>query len=56
MRQGVKFNSNKFFKPTRDFNADDVLFSKQSQMDPQHPYHKGVAGGTMNTFHDVGPR
>ena len=27
LRQGVKFNSNKFFKPTRDFNADDVLFS-----------------------------
>lgn len=26
LRQGVKFNSNKFFKPTRDFNADDVLF------------------------------
>ncbi|WP_029698265.1 ABC transporter substrate-binding protein, partial [Franconibacter helveticus] len=24
LRQGVKFNSNKFFKPTRDFNADDV--------------------------------
>lgn len=25
LRQGVKFNSNKFFKPTRDFNADDVI-------------------------------
>lgn len=25
LRKGVKFNSNKYFKPTRDFNADDVI-------------------------------
>ncbi|MCS5946737.1 hypothetical protein LNP25_25440 [Klebsiella variicola subsp. variicola] len=44
----MKFNSNKFFKPTRDFNADDVLFSVLRQMDPQHPYHK-VSQGIMST-------
>src|SRR4029450_12178881 len=27
LRKGVKFHSNANFKPTRDFNADDVLFS-----------------------------
>ncbi len=53
LRQGVKFNSNKFFKPTRDFNADDVLFSVLRQMDPQHPYHK-VSQGNYEYFHDVG--
>jgi ABC-type dipeptide transport system, periplasmic component len=26
LRKGVKFQSNKYFKPTRDFNADDVIF------------------------------
>jgi dipeptide transport system substrate-binding protein len=27
LRKGVKFQSNKYFTPTRDFNADDVIFS-----------------------------
>src|SRR6186997_1938212 len=26
LRHGVKFHSNANFKPTRDFNADDVIF------------------------------
>ncbi|WNN46798.1 ABC transporter substrate-binding protein [Siccibacter colletis] len=53
LRQGVKFNSNKFFKPTRDFNADDVIFSVMRQKDPKHPYHN-VSGGQYEYFHDVG--
>ncbi|AAP95205.1 peptide transporter [[Haemophilus] ducreyi] len=40
LRKGVKFHSNKNFTPTRDFNADDVLFSFNRQLDPQHPYHQ----------------
>lgn len=31
LRQGVKFQSNKSFTPTRDFNADDVIFSFMRQ-------------------------
>src|SRR5947209_13140068 len=31
LRKGVKFHSTKDFKPTRDFNADDVLFSFNRQ-------------------------
>lgn len=31
LRKGVKFQSNKYFKPTRDFNADDVIFSFMRQ-------------------------
>jgi dipeptide transport system substrate-binding protein len=53
LRQGVKFNSNKNFKPTRDFNADDVVFSVLRQKDANHPYHK-VSQGNYEYFHDVG--
>lgn len=53
LRQGVKFNSNKYFKPTRDFNADDVIFSVLRQKDASHPYHK-VSQGTYEYFNDVG--
>ncbi len=53
LRQGVKFNSNKYFKPTRDFNADDVIFSVLRQKDAQHPYHN-VSHGNYEYFTDVG--
>lgn len=53
LRKGVKFNSNKFFKPTRDFNADDVIFSVMRQKDPKHPYHN-VSQGNYEYFNDVG--
>lgn len=49
LRKGVKFHSNKYFKPSRDFNADDVLFSFNRQLDPNHPYHK-VSGGNYEYF------
>ncbi|WP_132585470.1 ABC transporter substrate-binding protein [Pseudomonas aeruginosa] len=39
LRQGVKFHSTDYFKPTREFDADDVLFSFQRMLDPQHPAH-----------------
>lgn len=39
LRKGVKFHENKEFKPSRELNADDVLFSFQRQLDPNHPYH-----------------
>ncbi len=40
LRKGVKFHSNDEFKPTRDFNADDVMFSFERQLNEYHPYHK----------------
>ena len=40
LREGVKFHSNKEFKPTRDFNADDVLFTFNRMLDPDHPFRK----------------
>jgi ABC-type transport system substrate-binding protein len=53
LRKGVQFNSNKFFKPTRDFNADDVLFSVLRQKDANHPYHN-VSRDITNTSTTLG--
>lgn len=49
LRKNVKFQSNKAFKPSRDFNADDVIFSFMRQMDVKNPYHN-VSGGTYANF------
>lgn len=38
LREGVKFHTTPYFTPTRDFNADDVLFTFQRMHDPQHPF------------------
>ncbi|MCO7515607.1 ABC transporter substrate-binding protein [Pseudomonas guariconensis] len=40
LREGVKFHGNKDFTPSRDFNADDVLFTFQRMLDRQHPFRK----------------
>jgi dipeptide transport system substrate-binding protein len=52
LRQGVKFHSNENFTPSREFNADDVLYSFQRQLDPEHPYHE-VSGGQYQYFNDM---
>ncbi len=40
LREGVKFHSTDFFKPTREFNADDVLFTFNRMLDKNHPFRK----------------
>ena len=52
LRKGVKFHSLKDFKPTRDFNADDVIWSFDRQWKPDHPYSK-VSGGKYDYFNDM---
>lgn len=37
LRKGVKFHSNSSFTPTRDFNANDVVYTFKTQLDPKHP-------------------
>ena len=54
LRKGVKFHSNAKFTPTRDFNADDVLFSYNRQADPNHPFAKVTPGQTYAYFEDMG--
>ena len=39
LRKGVKFHSTPWFTPSREMNADDVLWSIQRQHDPKHPWH-----------------
>ncbi len=37
LKKDVTFHSNSFFKPTRKLNADDVIYTFKSQMDPKYP-------------------
>lgn len=38
LRQGVKWQNSTDFQPSRDFNADDVLFTFERQWKKDHPY------------------
>ncbi len=49
LRKGVKFHTTPYFTPTRDFNADDVIFSINRQRLKGHPFHK-VGGGSYEYF------
>ena len=49
LRKGVKFQTTSYFKPTRDFNAEDVLFSINRQRQKDHPYHN-VSGGIYTQY------
>jgi len=40
LRSGVKFHTTDDFKPSRDFNAEDVLFTFQRLLDANHPFRK----------------
>ena len=52
LRKGVKYHANEFFTPTRDFNADDVLFSFNRQRLKDHPYNK-IGGGGYEYFQSM---
>lgn len=54
LRRGVKFHESAKFKPTRDLNADDVLFSYNRMADPNHPFAKTSPGQTYAYFDDMG--
>ena len=54
LRRGVKWhNTSRSFKPTRDFNADDILFSIERQWKEDHPYFK-VTSSNHSYFGDMG--
>ena len=52
LRPGVKFHTTKNFTPTRDFNADDVIYSFIRQWDPNHRDHK-LSGGQYEYFNSM---
>jgi dipeptide transport system substrate-binding protein len=53
LRKGVKWHSNRTYKPTRDFNADDVMFAIERQWKEEHPYFK-VTSPNHSYFNDMG--
>ncbi len=52
LRKDVQFHQTGYFTPTRTLNADDVLFSFNRVLDPEHPFHL-VSGGDYPFFQGV---
>jgi dipeptide transport system substrate-binding protein len=40
LRKGVKFHTTEYFTPSRDFSADDVVFTMNRLVDKDHPFNK----------------
>ncbi|UJF19981.1 peptide ABC transporter substrate-binding protein SapA [Vibrio sp. SS-MA-C1-2] len=53
LRQNITFHTTPWFKPSRYFNADDVVFSFQRILDNKSPYHN-ISGGRYPWFESVG--
>jgi len=49
LRPGVKFHTTEYFTPSRDLNANDVVFSFDRQRLADNPYNQ-VSGGTWEYF------
>lgn len=49
----MKFQSSEIFTPTREMNADDVVFSLERQWKDDHPFHD-VGGSNYDYFKDMG--
>lgn len=54
LRPGVKFQTTEFFTPTRELNADDVIFSLERQWKSDHPWHAYVTGASWEYFSGMG--
>jgi dipeptide transport system substrate-binding protein len=54
LRPGVKFQTTEFFTPTRELNADDVIFSYERQLKADHPWHQYVPGTSWEYFSGMG--
>ena len=53
LRKGVKWQGNKLFTPTRDMNADDIVFMIERQWKEDHPFFK-VTSSNHTYFGDMG--
>jgi dipeptide transport system substrate-binding protein len=54
LRPGVKFQTTEFFTPTRDMNADDVIFSFERQLNADNPWNQYVAGAAWEYLNGMG--
>jgi ABC-type transport system substrate-binding protein len=50
LRKGVKFHTTDFFTPTRDFNADDVIFSFERQGKADNPWQQYTRASTWEYY------
>jgi cationic peptide transport system substrate-binding protein len=53
LRKDVEFHTTRYFTPSRNFNADDVIFSIDRWRLTSHPYHY-VSGGRYPYFESLG--
>src|SRR5215213_4040800 len=53
LRKNVKWQSNKSFKPTRNMNADDIVFMFERQWKEDNPFFK-VTSSDHSYFNDMG--
>ncbi|WOI36574.1 ABC transporter substrate-binding protein [Alteromonas sp. CI.11.F.A3] len=53
LRKDVEFHTTSYFTPSRNFNADDVIFSIDRWRLTSHPYHY-VSGGRYPYFESLG--
>ena len=53
LRPGVKFHTTEYFTPTRDFNADDVIFSFTRQGDPENPWNSYTENASWEYFQSM---
>ena len=54
LRPGVKFQTTDYFTPTRDFNADDVVFSFERQLKADNAWNKYIPEGSWEYFSGMG--
>lgn len=53
LRKGVKFQTTEFFTPTRDFNADDVIFSFERQGNKENLFFAYAGDVTWGYYNDM---
>jgi dipeptide transport system substrate-binding protein len=53
LRPGVKFQTTDFFTPTREMNADDVVFSFMRQFDKESPWYEYAPGIAWEYFNST---
>lgn len=53
LRPGVQFHTTEWFAPTRELNADDVIFSFERQRDPENPWNQYAPGISYEYFNSM---
>ncbi|UGX89184.1 ABC transporter substrate-binding protein [Phyllobacterium meliloti] len=54
LRSNVKFHTTEYFTPSRNLNADDVVFSLKRQLDKNEPWHDYIQGVTWDMSSGMG--